>query len=799
MLYSDSAGCYLLGCLCNNPNLIRNGKYPLSKEDFEPNILHKYLFVAINNLAYKGLEEITEIEIDQFIQPYPAVKETIEDEDGLNFIRIVKKQSGSSSIDLYYPIVRKFALLREAKNRGIDISDIYDELLDTESQMAQLNNYSIDEILNIFDSRVIQLKKQYSLDTIREEMWAGENFEEVLEQFEKTPVMGAGLSSPYETSIFRGWQRGHLILRSAPSGCVDCDTEYFNGKTWKRIADYKTGEKVLQYNEDGTAEMVEPSAYIKLPCNTLYNFENDFGVSQVLSSEHKIVYRNKKNKIKKISARRMMMKPKFTGNLITTFHFRGVGADLTDSELKLFGALCNLTNFGLEGKVTASGKKLHYVAKISDETKVTRLRELLEVNKVVWTEKEVITNPSEYTEFHIYGIDYVQKVLSQWSKCSSRQLILLCDEVLSWGCDIKVYIKEVINFIQFAFSFYDVTATIETSKPFYTLTLRNSKSRNYSGFRVNKVNSVTGYKYCFTVPSHMLVLRRDGKIFITGNSGKSTRVIGDLCNVCCSHLWSDEENKFIENLNYQGKGFYIHTEMNQKLEIQPKFISYISNIPYNLILDGNYTAKQKQRLLQASEILKESGIKLIDMPQFTIPLLRNTIKEMAITEQCKYGVFDYVQDNGIAGKLYKTETGTALRQDMLLLAIVTDLKACAEEYDVGILSMTQLNGQEKVLPVIDEHCLFGSKSMKNKIDGGCIMLPPSKKELEQTELLSEKRGFGNIKPNIVSHIYKGRFSQYGTNLKIFQIVDLSTGRIEDCYVTNVYNEPVHVDKTYIEN
>jgi Flp pilus assembly CpaF family ATPase len=31
-----------------------------------------------------------------------------------------------------------------------------------------------------------------------------------------------------------------------------------------------------------------------------------------------------------------------------------------------------------------------------------------------------------------------------------------------------------------------------------------------------------GFKYCFTVPTHALVLRRNNKIFITGNSGKST-------------------------------------------------------------------------------------------------------------------------------------------------------------------------------------------------------------------------------------------------------------------------------------
>ena len=33
---------------------------------------------------------------------------------------------------------------------------------------------------------------------------------------------------------------------------------------------------------------------------------------------------------------------------------------------------------------------------------------------------------------------------------------------------------------------------------------------------------IDGYKYCFTVPTHALVMRRKNNIFISGNSGKTT-------------------------------------------------------------------------------------------------------------------------------------------------------------------------------------------------------------------------------------------------------------------------------------
>src|SRR5574344_1232533 len=45
---------------------------------------------------------------------------------------------------------------------------------------------------------------------------------------------------------------------------------------------------------------------------------------------------------------------------------------------------------------------------------------------------------------------------------------------------------------------------------------------------ITKVVPSDGYKYCFTVPSHMLVLRRKDKIFITGNCGKTSSVMALL-------------------------------------------------------------------------------------------------------------------------------------------------------------------------------------------------------------------------------------------------------------------------------
>ena len=42
--------------------------------------------------------------------------------------------------------------------------------------------------------------------------------------------------------------------------------------------------------------------------------------------------------------------------------------------------------------------------------------------------------------------------------------------------------------------------------------------------KVEQIKPIDGYGYCFIVPSHLLVLRRNNKIFITGNCGKTSTV-----------------------------------------------------------------------------------------------------------------------------------------------------------------------------------------------------------------------------------------------------------------------------------
>ena len=88
MLYNINLSSLLLGCLMKQPSLLTLPQFPLSKKDFEPELFHKIIYVAINKLVHNGIQEITEIEIENVVKTKPAFLEVLQDNNYLDFIFI---------------------------------------------------------------------------------------------------------------------------------------------------------------------------------------------------------------------------------------------------------------------------------------------------------------------------------------------------------------------------------------------------------------------------------------------------------------------------------------------------------------------------------------------------------------------------------------------------------------------------------------------------------------------------------------------------------------------------------------
>ena len=204
----------------------------------------------------------------------------------------------------------------------------------------------------------------------------------------------------------------------------------------------------------------------------------------------------------------------------------------------------------------------------------------------------------------------------------------------------------------------------------------------------------------------------------------------------------------------------------------------------------------RERLDEAGKIMKDSELRLINMPEFTSSIIKERIKSLAL-DGFKYITDDYIWNNfHIVADLKKTMGVNNILEYQALLHYADTLKMQAEKWNVGIASMMQLNGNEKVNELVDESCLFAGRQVKTKLDNGSIYMYPRPKELQLVEPLivawnkaNSKKTFGDmIKPNAVSHVFKARFNRYGQNLKVWHNVDNGIGRMTDMFVTTWDNK-----------
>lgn len=486
----------LIGCLMLQPSLLTIPQYPLCKNDFSPSRLHQILYLCIQRLAKEGVQEVTEIEVENVVKNKPDMFEILQDNNYLDFIYTSKDLAKVENYEYFYNTIRKYSLLRDLKSAGYDIKPFYDEYGNEEEQRLKLEKTNLVEILNKVESIGLALRSKYDVKYVRDEMWAGEDTQSLIDEFKINPAFGAFLNSPFLTQLFMGWNRGHLIMNSSPSGGM-----------------------------------------------------------------------------------------------------------------------------------------------------------------------------------------------------------------------------------------------------------------------------------------------------------KTRTAVADLCGVSVSEKWDETAQDFLLNPNYQAPGLFIHTELNTRKEMSPIFLACVSGVDEKKIKQGRMTDEEEKRVLKAGEILNQDKILIADMADFTAKSIERKIKECVEGYGMEYMVFDYVQLQSALATEYRENTSVQAREDLVLKSLITELKRMAEDYNIGILTMSQLNGNEKTMEFPDESCLSGAKSLKQKLDAGCITLPVKdrRKEFKRVEPFIAKREFNMRLPNLVSYVYKSRFGEYADQkIKVWRYFDGSTMRNRDFFCTDAYDDYVKV-------
>ena len=211
----------ILGCLLKKPDILSDSKYNLDRDDFEE-IFHKMIFASIYNLYLQGTKNIDYIAIDNYLSSYELQYKIFNENNGMDYIIECENNSSIENIDYYYQRIKKFTLLRDIIEEGTDIKSIYDETIvepkEQEKMQAQFDKYSVQDIINILDKKIIKLKNKHLSNINNQGQKAGEGLQKLKERCKETPDVGIPMASNILNTIARGARLKKFYLKSMPTG-----------------------------------------------------------------------------------------------------------------------------------------------------------------------------------------------------------------------------------------------------------------------------------------------------------------------------------------------------------------------------------------------------------------------------------------------------------------------------------------------------------------------------------------------------------------------------------------------------
>ncbi len=241
----------VLGCLIQDPKLLR--EYKISKSDF-PEDFHKLIFAAINNLYKSGIEIIDAVAIDEYLSHYETQYKTFEKNQGIDFICDIEELASIANIKYYYEQLKKFSLLRRYVKFGIDVTDFFSpneiDPITIESQQEKLDSSSIQDIINHFKKKHLEVVAPFSIGEGRDTKKAGVGGLEQKEKWKKDTAWGIGYSSAYLTTVFHGLRKRRFTVKSAGTG---------TGKTRTTIADIGFSCAPAYYDKEKKAWIKNPN------------------------------------------------------------------------------------------------------------------------------------------------------------------------------------------------------------------------------------------------------------------------------------------------------------------------------------------------------------------------------------------------------------------------------------------------------------------------------------------------------------------------------------------------------------
>ena len=276
--------------------------------------------------------------------------------------------------------------------------------------------------------------------------------------------------------------------------------------------------------------------------------------------------------------------------------------------------------------------------------------------------------------------------------------------------------------------------------------------------------------------------------------GKSRSMVADACYIACDEIFDSNTQTWISN-GTKEPVVYITTEQELD-EIRTMMLAFLSDVDEEHIINGNYYAGEKERVIYAAKLMSRCPLYLKRLPDFSLKDIENTIKYSIREWDVKYVFFDYLHTSMKILSEVTSKTGIkGLREDNVLFMISIRLKDLCTQYGVFIMTATQLNADYRSAQQYDQNLLRGAKSIADKIDLGMIMLETSPEDIESLEKVISEGGFQ--KPIIKISVYKNRRGRY-KDILLWCKANRGTCKIEPMFATNYQYELIPIDDIKIK-
>ena len=275
---------------------------------------------------------------------------------------------------------------------------------------------------------------------------------------------------------------------------------------------------------------------------------------------------------------------------------------------------------------------------------------------------------------------------------------------------------------------------------------------------------------------------RKGKFYLMSalSGGSKTRtMVGEACYIAYPVRFDSCTQQWVSTGSCE-KVLYVGTEQVLE-EIQTIILAHLTDLNEEIILDGNFTDEQRDRIdkaIQIMEIYKDNFI-ISQLPEPNLSQVKTHLRHHCLQDGCEYVFYDYIF---ATPSLLNEFRDLAIRQDVALRMLSTLLKDLAVELDCFIMSATQITGtvEFKMGYIRNYSLLRDSKSIPDKADFAAIkakVLP------EEIELLTELCNRIGETPNQVMDVYKMRRGRY-VDVRIWSRMDLGSCRNKDLFITD---------------